>query len=100
MGATTSRNVTNTYASANRVAHSAAAHPPNPPSGTPQGTVPHPNHTDYLGDRGASLAINLTGNVTGNEAMAHYTPPNPDAHLSNLSAHLRDLTVEVSHLPH
>ena len=101
MGAQTSRNVTNTYASLNRVAHSAAA---NPPPGTPQGTVPHPNSTNYsitsvIGDRGSTLGINLVGNAIGNQAMAHFTPSNPDAHMSNL-LRFEQLGVEVSHLPH
>ena len=75
----------------------APAHVPDPPPGTPRGTAPLTPHLpihggdslrpeNVMSTKGrAAIGTNLLGIATGNSAMAHFTPPNTDAAMHNLT---------------
>ena len=66
----------------------APAHVPDPPPGTPQGTLPSFHgltRTLTSGGNRAGIGINLVGQLTGNSTLAHFTPPNPSEGMHNLT---------------
>ena len=59
----------------------APAHVPDPPTGTPFGTIPtlHGHGLSSFASGG------IIGHVTGNSTLAHLTPPNPSESMHNLT---------------